>query len=410
MYWDDTAYSTNGTRGWHSGYQSVTFLDDIEVDDTFGTWFIDSTNYNDVNSTGITLTWDGDTTGITSFTDSSTSLVFYKITDRYFTADELEGFSIYAAVVGDLDAMKYDYTAQSTVESAIVNDNLSLSGIVYTDFEGISTPLVFSISNDFTDDLSNTIEKGTYFMLATADSIHVSTLILPNASEEVLIKKFTRLYDGLVVHSSSGKCWRKLRKTPYATLDGTIIPLEEGVTWFIYLLSSYNTLGCVARYIRVNGKGYYAVVREIVDSNSGEYIVVVDADGNIATVGDTIVMGQDYTTMTVMDESAGITSIVGTWLIDETNIGSMNWEGFWMASVPFESNGETYDTFHVYRGDSTDTFANINYGMIMTRVYTATSKTSGTWLNPNYRTVTFSEDISSDYPLNWLKINATKLS
>ena len=47
---------------WLDDYQTVRFVYDEEVDDTFGTWFISNTNYNEVNATPLaTIEYNGQT-------------------------------------------------------------------------------------------------------------------------------------------------------------------------------------------------------------------------------------------------------------------------------------------------------------------------------------------------------------
>lgn len=47
-------------EGWVDGYQTHTITKDTEVDETFGTWYIPNTNYNEVNPTHLaTIEYNG---------------------------------------------------------------------------------------------------------------------------------------------------------------------------------------------------------------------------------------------------------------------------------------------------------------------------------------------------------------
>ena len=49
-------------EGWQGDYQSHSILKDADVDETFGTWYITNTNYNEVNKSSlVTISYNGST-------------------------------------------------------------------------------------------------------------------------------------------------------------------------------------------------------------------------------------------------------------------------------------------------------------------------------------------------------------
>jgi hypothetical protein len=97
-------------------------------------------------------------------------------------------------------------------------------------------------------------------------------------------------------------------------------------------------------------------------------------------------------------------SIKGTWIIDETNsTGTLELDGMIDDDVLFESNGETFSGISL-RGQSG---CDIYYGGIMgTQVY---NRNEGTWIDPNYRTVTFLKDTSTGHgSLGWWLLHNAK--
>lgn len=98
-------------------------------------------------------------------------------------------------------------------------------------------------------------------------------------------------------------------------------------------------------------------------------------------------------------------SLKGTWLWNEIiTTGTFEWDGLVDINTSFESNGETFSNITIREGDYTNTFCHIEYDG--KRVYTATSPSSGTWLDDNYRTITFS--VSNNPIQDFIIANAVK--
>lgn len=117
-----------------------------------------------------------------------------------------------------------------------------------------------------------------------------------------------RFYLGNIIATGGTKRWRRLTTQFIFTLGTVTLTAEDGMTWADWLASSYNADLTEQRFI-VDSTTYNAILVETV---SGSYVVVADADGNIVQTTDTIVSGHVYITITVTPDE----SIIGTWLLN----------------------------------------------------------------------------------------------
>ena len=240
-----TTFSSNlleVEEGWFiSSYQNSTITEDTEVDDTFGTWFIDNTNYNEVNTPKKIIK-----AGTYKFKPPFDIAPLPENSNAYdfeFSSSLTDGEGVITAKCDTIGISKEDYfgifvsvvewVGSGETDEGFINQlpigqiNVYSTNPDYSKYNGwtqnvlIDGVLVSVMFETITTDKDQEVDADFYNWFTTY------------TEEVVVTKKITRLYLGETVYSSNGKRFRKLQTEEYVEPS---LPDEDSIvgTWIFH--------------------------------------------------------------------------------------------------------------------------------------------------------------------------------
>lgn len=245
----------NSIVGWNQPeFQTVTFATDQDVDDTFGTWYISNTNYNEVNgpspTDSITNVWTGIMNWITSALNTVQGLFITEtfgntvLPGTYTFNESFDGNFPAFDILGDPSPYMLNYTYNGISFDALI--------VAYSEFEAgdIVTSINAITFSDFGDSVEQTIyvyrivdgvvsEENNGYLVDTPVQITVNEAQTVSPLMMQMLSDYTD-YDTINADADSGSSYQ-------LTLLGTLAVI--GVSISICFL----IIGVFQRFLKLRG-------------------------------------------------------------------------------------------------------------------------------------------------------------
>lgn len=240
---------TDGSGGWNDTlYQSITITSDTEVEDTFGTWYIANTNYNEVNAKPLAeITYNGET--IAQLNAGETATLKCGPTDdtEYKMASDIavKIESGYVKPSGSTTITENTTTDVTNVKEVVTNVQPKLTTGSATPVEMVNIVYPPTGYDGFS---SFTVGADSPLPIEVADETSMAMLL--ESAEVGAIYKYT----GETTDTyEKGSLYIVENDTISFTVDGTEYRAESGMTWGEWVSdTNYNTIGSEAVSVGVS--------------------------------------------------------------------------------------------------------------------------------------------------------------